>query len=294
MNLRLLETHIGHRSNIYDVKYLGEGVFLTAGGDGWIVAWNMKETDGKLVANAERQVFCICPIPCSDLILAGCMDGVLLWLDINTHQLVKALQLSNTSIYALEWSDENIIVGDGAGYIYRVDPLRMDISFSNQVSTKAIRCIINSNDNRHLYIGSSNNNIYQLDRSSLIEKNVVPQAHQSSVFTLVENNGKLWSGGRDAQIKVWDVDTLTEMTSFEAHWFTVNHMTVDRKNDLIISGSRDKRIRVWDATSHQIIVSSPVGTRGHVNSVNRLCFNEDYSQLISVSDDRTVRRWKID
>ncbi|MCV5968843.1 hypothetical protein, partial [Lactococcus petauri] len=74
----------GHRSAIYALeKGKTPQNFLTSGGDGWIVEWDIASPEtGKRLATAETQVFSLCHLPEKGKIIAGTMNGGLHWIDL--------------------------------------------------------------------------------------------------------------------------------------------------------------------------------------------------------------------
>ncbi|MCK6695880.1 MAG: hypothetical protein L6Q97_27735, partial [Thermoanaerobaculia bacterium] len=127
-------------------------------------------------------------------------------------------------------------------------------------------------------------------------KNTRPGAHANSVFVVAytPNHRYLLSGGRDAMLRVWDLENnLTLVSEQPAHWFTVNHLVFSPDGQFFATASRDKTIKIWDTETFQLLrVLETIRDGGHINSVNRLLWTPDY--LISASDDRSVILWAVD
>ncbi|MEL6853096.1 MAG: WD40 repeat domain-containing protein, partial [Bacteroidota bacterium] len=123
-------------------------------------------------------------------------------------------------------------------------------------------------------------------------------AHDPSVFCLaMHQDGRyLLSGGRDAQIKVWDIkQDFRESKRIAAHMYTVNDLAIFQGGDFFASASRDKTIKLWDAYAFDLQkVIDHERNESHTHSVNRIkCLITDNS-LISCSDDRMLMRWKVE
>nr|MBP6568302.1 hypothetical protein [Saprospiraceae bacterium] len=123
---------------------------------------------------------------------------------------------------------------------------------------------------------------------------IIHQAHQNSIFALnhISSIG-LFSGGRDAHMKIWDLIDFTAKTDVPAHWYTINKILYIPELKLIVTASRDKTIRLWDAENNDLIRTLDVQKGGHFNSVNTLLWNSEHQTLLSAGDDRVIRKWKI-
>jgi WD40 repeat protein len=121
------------------------------------------------------------------------------------------------------------------------------------------------------------------------------EAHRNSVFSLcLSPCGKyLLSGSRDAHLSVWLVEeNYRHLHSQPAHLFTINHIVYSPDTSFFATAGRDKHVKIWDAANFKLLkVIDKEKFDGHVNSVNRLLWNEHY--LISCSDDRSLKVWKI-
>ncbi|HPN71748.1 MAG TPA: hypothetical protein PLZ32_19615, partial [Saprospiraceae bacterium] len=118
------------------------------------------------------------------------------------------------------------------------------------------------------------------------------KAHNSSIFTIkINENGKIYTGGRDALLNMWSLEdgTFELLKSIPAHMYTINDILLH--NDLVITASRDKKIRIW-TSDLTIIQSLDYKDEGHLNSVNSLIFDKELGLLFSAGDDRKINVWK--
>jgi WD40 repeat protein len=117
-----------------------------------------------------------------------------------------------------------------------------------------------------------------------------------AVFTLQYSpDGKhLLSGGRDAQIKVWNAKQGDLVQSIPAHMFAVNHILFHSSQPYFASASMDKSIKIWGADDFKLykIISREKGLPGHMLSVNKLAWNGN--QLLSTGDDKRIIAWNVD
>ncbi|NJL74572.1 MAG: hypothetical protein HC892_05540 [Saprospiraceae bacterium] len=167
---------------------------------------------------------------------------------------------------------------------------------SIQLTYSSIRSLDYSPARNEIVVGASDKNIYFLDATTLALKRTILNAHTSSVFVVkyAPNQTTLWSGGRDAHLKVWALDTDKLLFSESAHWFTINDIQFHPQGHLAASASRDKTVKIWQTEDYKLIkVLETFRDHGHVNSVNRLLWTSYQYQLLSCSDDRSIIIWEF-
>ena len=54
------------------------------------------------------------------------------------------------------------------------------------------------------------------------------------------------SGSRDYTLKLWNIETKTEIATLEGHSSYVNSVAFNTNGTILVSGSRDKTIKLWN------------------------------------------------
>jgi WD40 repeat protein len=118
-----------------------------------------------------------------------------------------------------------------------------------------------------------------------LQRKTLTQSCSSTLSSLAVAEGRLFSGSYDGTIKVWDLNTLTEVGTLAGHTDGVLSLAVAEGR--LYSGSYDKTIKVWDLNT-----LTEVGTlAGHTSSVAALAVAE--SKLYSGSTDKTIKVWDL-
>ncbi|MBL7794635.1 MAG: WD40 repeat domain-containing protein [Saprospiraceae bacterium] len=289
----------GHNAAIY---CLGSGLrpdtVLSAGGDGMIVEWDLLAPEnGKLLARAETRLFSL--LPCADLqlLVAGDMDGGVHWIDLADPTRTSGIAHHRKGVFDILRIGDDVFTAGGDGKISRWSATARRSSESLALSANGLRCLAYQPRRNEIAVGASDNNIYLLDANSLELRHMISPAHESSVFTVCYSaDGRyLFSGGRDALLRVWDLtDNYKLISSQPAHWYTINHIALHPSGRWLATGSRDKTVKIWDAQSFELVkVLETIRDSGHVNSVNKVWWRPDGKQLVSAGDDRSMIIWEV-
>jgi WD40 repeat protein len=99
---------------------------------------------------------------------------------------------------------------------------------------------------------------------------------------------RLFAGGEEITVKMWDSKTGQELPSMRGHSGEVWAIAVDPQGRWLASAGEDSTIRIWDAKSFKPVLT----LRGHRGVIMSLAFSPDGERLASGSRDRTVRLWE--
>lgn len=292
-----IHTCIGHKAALYALAP-GRSArhFRSAGGDGWVVEWDLDDPElGKLKASVDQQIFSLCTLPDTKRLVAGNMNGGLHWLEDDRPEQTRNIQHHRKGVYDFLSLGPWLFSAGGDGLLTRWEASAARSVESLQLSREALRALSFSEKRGEIAVGASDHSIYLLDAETLAIKHVLPHAHANSVFTLAYSpNGQyLLSGGRDAMLKVWDLEKSMGLISEQAaHLFTINHLVFSPDGNLFATASRDKTLKIWDGHTFELLkVVDTLRYGSHARSVNRLLWMPD--ALVSCSDDAQAMIWKI-
>ncbi|MCZ2101766.1 MAG: WD40 repeat domain-containing protein [Chitinophagales bacterium] len=289
----------GHSGSVYSINTDDTQFFYSVGGDGWIVQWDLSGTksDGILVAKTDAKLFSTCLLWDKNTLLAGDMNGLLFWFDIDKKEMQAVVKGHQSSIFdILQISDQVLVTASKDGYLCFWNIANRHPIHSYKINHKGLRCIEANTQLDTLFIGGSDHHVYEFSLKTNTVVDTIDDAHENSVFTILNlDDEALITGGRDAMMKEWQTTHPAKLLqALPAHWYTINSIVDMPDTGLIASGSRDKTIRVWDRETLQAIQKIDVQKGGHINSVNKLQWSDKYQSLISASDDRTIRIWRME
>lgn len=261
--------------------------FVSAGADGMLVKWNIKNPgEGLLIANAEEPIYNI--LVHNHKIIMGLKSGKIFIYDWHEAKKGQVLEFNQGAIFSQCSCEEYIFLGTGNGSIIRLNN-EFDVINDTKLGNKAIRSMHISGDN--LLAGATGGMLYSLKLNLNLTLQIDSQ--QDSIFSISQNSMHILTAGKDGSIKIWNKDISIARESIKAHLHQVKHLRYNHKNSIVASFSMDKSIRLWDANSLDLIkVISFEKHQTHTSSINcGLWFNQN--TLISCSDDRKIFAFKL-
>jgi WD40 repeat protein len=299
MQVKKLAQLTGHKAAVFALVQGKEACrFFSAAGDGWVAEWDLNDPDiGKLVAQVDTQIFSMAYLHEHNKLVIGNMHGGVHWVDLLEPGATKNIAHHQKGVFAVLPVGEHVFTLGGSGMITRWSAAESRSLESLHLTNRSLRAIDYSPQRNELAVGASDHAIYLLDADTFSIKRTLPKAHENSVFSLCYtlDGTRLLSGGRDAHLKLWDLENEGELLwSSPAHWYTINSIVLDPQGRWFATGSRDKTIKIWDLKTRKLLkVLESVRDRGHVNSVNALLWSNHHNCLISAGDDRSLIVWGV-
>ncbi len=289
----------GHKACIYALSGpAGPYDFFSGGGDAIVAGWRKDRPQaGHLIARTSGQVFSLATSPTQPLLWAGTMQGVLHWLPLEGQAEARHIQAHRGSLFAILPFGKYLLTGGEDGCLRMWDAHSGRLEWTLELASKSIRSIDYAPRRNELAIGASDHHIYLLDATDFSLRHRIEQAHDSSVFAVKYHPDAscLWSGGRDAHLKRWQLDEAQPncRQDLPAHMYTINSIAPHPSGHYLATGSRDKSIRIWDTDKLALLKGlERVRDDGHAHSVNAIRWI-DPTRLVSASDDRTLILWEI-
>ncbi len=288
----------GHEGSVYSLcKGKTDHSFISAGGDGRVIEWDLDNPDAaKVLASSPETLFKVWYDKFTHSLLFGNMNGGLHWVNLKQKANTNNIAAHKKGVFDIQLVGNHLLTIGGDGQIVQWNYDQQRSTQSIQFSQKAMREMAHHPTVNQIAIASSDYAVYILNAETLELEHQINAAHTNSVFcvTFTTDGRYLITGGRDAQIRIWDVgDGYSLVEQIPAHLFTVNRLRSQPGGKLLASASRDKTIKLWETDSFNLVkVIDFLKFQSHVNSVNDLLWLSD-NDLISCGDDRTIYHWKI-
>ena len=97
------------------------------------------------------------------------------------------------------------------------------------------------------------------------------------------------SGAVDGTVKLWNVETQTDVATFEGHAAAVASVAFSANGILLASGSYDGTVKLWNMNTHANIAT----LQGHGVLVTSVAFSPDGGTLASGAGDGMVKLWDV-
>ncbi|MEQ8575703.1 WD40 repeat domain-containing protein [Fulvivirga sp.] len=293
-----LETYTGHKDSIYTLERSQfDHIFFSGAGDGMVVSWDLKNPDnGQLIAKLPNSIYGLHLIEGSNVLAVGHNYDGLHFIDWVNKKEVGSLKFTEAAIFDVTSYKNHLYVGDADGYLNIIELNPLKVLQKIKVSEKSVRTIAVNLKKLELAVGTSDHSIviYNLQDYSVKYK---LDDHDNSVFSVCysPDNELLLSAGRDAHLKIWDVNAgYLLLEDIVAHMYAINNITFSPDGKHFVTCSMDKSIKVWDASAFKLLkVIDKARHAGHGTSVNKLLWTGHDDLLISASDDRSISIWDI-
>lgn len=293
-----LHSFTGHRDCVYALQQGEQPHFFFSGaGDGMVVLWDLQNpSDGEPVAKLPNSIYSLLHLADKNLLVAGQNFSGIHLIDYQNKKEVGSLQLTSSYIFDIQSFKNDLVIATGDGTVIIVDMPMWVVKKRISLSDKSARAIAINAITGEMAVGFSDHSIRVFSLGDYELRQEV-KAHQNSVFAVSysPDGNYLFSGARDARLKVWDVKSnyvLAEEVA--AHLYAINHLTFSPDGNYLASASMDKSIKVWRAKNVELLKVIDRGRHaGHGTSVNKLLWTSFHHQLVSASDDRTISAWDL-
>ena len=280
----------GHKDSIYDFVLDKEThTIYSACAGGFVVKWDINNPEeGTMILQSGEAFYSIAKI--GDNLKVGSRTGKVYTVNLSSNAIEDTSQLHEGGVFFIgpKYS------GGEDGVLLRPKTIADSIGGNFNKNTMvlaagSLRCTVASETS--LFVGASDNTIYQLDKSTYeVQKKLA--GHTNSVFALaLLDENTLVSTGRDAMIRVWDLTIGKEVHAVPAHDYQAKSLSYN--GTTLLSSSMDKTIKLWSDKLDLLKVIDIERYDGHTNCINKVAWIDE-NMFVSCSDDRSLLLWKVE
>lgn len=291
--LQKISEFSGHSSGIYSLIVHDEKIY-SASADGFIARWNSETgLQDKFAINIGKPVYAL--LISGNYLWAGTNAGDIYVFDLEQRIEIKHFIQHHTGIFSIiENPQMNVVYSaDSDGNVAVWDALTLVLHLFLPLGCGKIRRMSVSPEGDFLAVGGQDGYVRVFDTQYYNEVSSF-YAHQDGVSAILFHPNKkneMYSGGKDAIIRLWDWQSGSRLKEIPAHNFVVYDLVYLNDLKIVVSASRDKTMKIW---SEELQFMERIDQRsgGHRHSVNTLAkFSDD--QFISGSDDKRIVSWRI-
>lgn len=281
----------GHSGAIYTCAFDGEFIY-TGSADKYVTRWDIeKGIQDKFAIKFDNSVYAI--EVCEHLLFVGLSNGSLHIFDLNSKEELKNYTQHTQAIFSICYNPykKQVYVGDAGGNLSVWNSIDLSLMIALPLAAGKIRDINIDAEGNHFVVSGLKGVVRIFDAEYFNEINTLT-TDESGVMSILfhpANSKQIITGGKDALIKVWNLETGKEDQEVIAHNFSVYRLLSMNNGKTIISASKDKTVKIWDSKLNFIErLDFKVG--GHRHSVNDIVkLNEN--SFVSCSDDRRIIVW---
>jgi len=280
----------GHAGAIYAMEHDGRFLY-SAAADKFVTRWDLASgTQDKFAIKFEDVPYCLAFLRNNSLLVVGTNSGKLHVFDLETRTEIKCFHQHKTALFNITVNKVNkqFYTADADGNISVWCSETLGLLLSIPLNCGKIRRMVLDEKEAFLYIAAQNGHILQVD-TQYFNLILTFDAHHdgATAIYLDSQNNVLYSGGKDAFLKCWDLTNGKLLHSLPAHNFVIYDI-VALSEDLLATVSRDKSIKIWNKKVLQVIEKVDTFKQGHHHSVNQLVSLGD-KKFATCSDDKTIR-----
>ncbi len=286
---------IGHSGQIFSIAFDGNFIYSSSA-DKFVTRWDFHTgLQDKFAIRFEKSPYSISLISNDEKLAVGLENGDLHIFDLRDRKEVKFYQQHKSGVFYLKEnkSKKHFYSSDADGNlaVWNSDSLKLEV-FLPFACGKIRRMSLNSHESK-LFLACQDGFVRVLETEfyNLIEEFFAHEGGTTSISLDRENENYLFTGGKDAYLKVWNLNSNQCEKIIPAHNYAIyDILFLDKETFVTIS--RDKSIKIWDRETLRVLQKIDAKSKGHKHSVNSIVKLND-SSFATASDDKTINYFSL-
>jgi WD40 repeat protein len=296
MNFRKLKEISGHAAGVYSLDIF-ENALYSASADKFVARWKIDEgIQDKFSIRFDQAVYALCLFDNHSKLAVGLANGDLHFFELRERKEIKFYTQHRKAIFCLSENriQNQLYASDADGNLSVWDTVTSELLAYLPFDCGKIRRVAISSDGARIGLACQDGSVRVLLTESL-NQILNFHAHKDGVTSILFHPCDpeiLFTGGKDAYLKKWNLYSGTCLKSIPAHHYAIYDLITLQDDNIMVSASRDKTIKVWDSETLEIQQRLDFKHGGHRHSVNALVKIDEYN-FCSSSDDRKIIFWSV-
>ena len=281
-----------HAGAIYSLAFDNEFLY-SASADKYVTRWNLElGTQDKFAIKFSNSPYSICLFSNNSKLAVGLDNGNLHFFDLKERKELKFYIQHKTGIFSLleNPAKQQLYSTDSEGNLAVWNTENFDLQLFLPFDCGKIRRMCLNETGSKLFLACQDGYIRMLETEFF---NQIGEffAHENGVTSIAYHaeNKQLITGGKDAILRIWNIETMQQIKAIPAHNFVIYDILFLNPSEFI-SVSRDKSIKIWSFEKMSVIQRIEFKNGGHIHSVNKiqLLYPPTFA---TCSDDKKIIVW---
>ena len=284
----------GHAAAIY-CGDLNSDYLYSGSADQFITRWDINlGVQDKFAIRMNQSIYALQLIS-NKLLIAGLSSGSIHVFDLINRVEIKHFTQHIKGVFSLAFNvfKNHFYAGDAVGNLSIWNAESLELLLYLPLNVGKIRKINCSLSGDRIVLSCQDGSIRVFETNGYNEIHTI-EAHKNgatvSVFNPLNEN-ELITAGKDALLKVWNLENLELLQEIPAHNFVIYDICFQNQNRHFVTSSRDKTIKIWNTKNYSFNQRLDFKDGGHRHSVNSLVKINEHS-FASLSDDKKIVIWE--
>lgn len=282
---------IGHSGQIFSIISDGDFIY-SASADKFVTRWNLLNgLQDKFAIRFEKTPYSIQLISKNEKLVVGIENGDLHIFDLILRKELKFYQQHKEAVFYLleNKSRQHFYSADASGNIAVWNSQNLGLEIFLPFDCGKIRRMSLNFDETKLFLACQDGFIRVLETTffNLIDEFYCHEGGTTAICIHPDNDSIILTGGKDARLKLWDLNLNSCLKNIPAHNFVLYDILSLNESEFVTI-SRDKSIKIWDFESFNVLQKIDFKTKGHKHSVNSIVKIDELT-FATCSDDKTVK-----
>lgn len=295
MRFSKLKEISGHAAGIYSLAFDGEFLY-SASADQYIARWNLATgLQDKFAIRFDASVYSISIVNHRRSLVAALANGAMHVFDLELRKEIKFFTQHLVAIFATQENSTkgHLYVGDADGNLSVWDSSTFELLIYLPLDCGKIRRI-SVDPNGDLFAVCAQDGTLRIFDTAFFNEIHSLKTHEGGTTAALfhpNRNELIFTGGKDAFLRLWNYKTGELISSVPAHNFVIYDLIELNNGKTLITSSRDKTIKIFDLESTSFLQRLDLKEGGHRHSVNYL-LNMSENIFASASDDKRMIIWE--